>query len=126
MIFNGSVPLEDRSDAGRETNQFEDNDFSRAKLVDVAFRTGIDLTRQRLPSGPEYTYLADAAPALRRARAASDGWDDSAAKKSAVALLEVMEDQVAAGQRQLLIRADDFPRGSRRAIRALLEAAQQS
>ena len=46
-------------------NEIEDNDFSRAKLIDVAFRTGVDLTKQRLPSGPECTYLDVAASALR-------------------------------------------------------------
>ena len=67
LVFNGSVPLDMQAFTGRKVNQFEDNDFSRAKLVDVGFRTGIDLTRQRLPDSDDYTYLADAASTVRRA-----------------------------------------------------------
>lgn len=44
--------------------------------MDVAFRTGIDLTKQRLPAGDEYVYLEDAESAVRRARIAFNAWDD--------------------------------------------------
>jgi hypothetical protein len=125
-VFNGAVRPEDLGDVKRSTNRFEGNDFSRAKLVDVAFRTGIDLSQQRVPSGPEHTYLEDAASAVRRARVAFNAWDDQDAKKSARGVLAVMEEDVAAGQRQLLIRADDYRPASRPAIRALLAAAQES
>lgn len=124
VVFNGSVPSDKQEVAGRQTNQFEGNDFSRAKLVDVGFRTGIDLTRQRLPAGDEYTFLGDAATAVRRARTAYNAWDDPEWKKRARGVLAVMEEDVAAGQGQLLIRADDYPRESRPVIRTLLVAAQ--
>lgn len=123
-VFNGTVPAEMRGEAGRSANQFEGNDFSRAKLADVSFRTGVDLSRQFLPSGPEYTYLRDAGLAVRRARQAFNAWDDAEAKKRAMGVLRVMEEDVAAGQGQLLIRLNDYPRGSRPAIQFLLEAAQ--
>ena len=126
VVFNGTVPPERREVARRSANQFAGNDFSRAKLVDVSFRAGIDLSRQHLPSGPEYTYLEEAGLAVRRAREAFDAWDDPAAKKRAMGVLRVMEEDVAAGQSQFLIRVDDFPRGSRPAIRALIDAAQRS
>ncbi|HEX3828278.1 MAG TPA: hypothetical protein VHV82_13510 [Sporichthyaceae bacterium] len=51
VLFNGTVPPEKQDTARRAANRFEDNDFSRADLLDVGFRTGIDLTRQRLPVG---------------------------------------------------------------------------
>jgi hypothetical protein len=35
-------------------------------LIDVSFRTGIDLSQQRLPSGPDYLYLPNAAETMRR------------------------------------------------------------
>lgn len=121
-VFNGCVPSEKRGVAGRAKNQFEGNDFSRAKLLDVAFRTGIDLSKQRLPSGPEYTYLADAPSAVRRARIAFNALTDPDVKKRVRGVLAVMEEDVAAGQDQLLIRIDDFPRASRSAIQELLHA----
>ncbi len=126
VVFNGSVPSDQQEVAGRRANQFEGNDFSRAKLVDVGFRTGIDLTKQRLPAGEEYTYLGEAATAVRRARAAFNAWDDPEWKKHARGVLAVMEEDAAAGQGQLLIRLDDYPRASRPAIRTLLAAAAQA
>jgi hypothetical protein len=122
-VFNGTAPSDDRDVPGRSArNEIEGNDFSRAKLIDVAFRTGVDLTKQRLPSGPEYTYLEDAASVLRRARSAFTSWDDPRMKKEAGSLLKVLEDTVAAGQSQLLVRVNDFPRVARPAIQALLDA----
>lgn len=123
VVFNGEVPPDKREVVGRRYNRFEGNDFSRARLTDVGFRTGIDLTKQQLPTGAEYTLLTDAPAAVRRARAAFNAWSDPEAKKRARGVLAVMEEDVAAGQRQLLIRVDDYPRASRPAIRSLLDAA---
>ena len=53
---------------GRTSNEFRGNDFSGMDLIDVGFRTGIDLSLQRLPTGAQYVYLADAERALQRAR----------------------------------------------------------
>jgi len=53
VVFNGTVPKDQRKDAGRERNRFEGNDFSGAVLIDVDFRTGIDLHRQKFPPGFE-------------------------------------------------------------------------
>jgi uncharacterized protein YjbI with pentapeptide repeats len=50
-FFNGAVPRDIAPHLGRTTNAFEGNDFSGATLVDVGFRTGIDLSRQKLPIG---------------------------------------------------------------------------
>jgi len=122
-VFNGSVPPDKREVAGRQINRFEGNDFARVTLIDVGFRTGVDLTRQRLPEGDEYTYLPNAADAVRRAGIAYNAWDDSEAKRQARGVLVVMEEDVAGGQRQLLVRANDYPRASRPAIKLLLSAA---
>jgi len=122
-VFNGCVPPEKRSVAGRAVNQFEGNDFSRARLLDVAFRTGIDLSKQRLPPGPEYIYLADAPSAVRRARVVFNALDDPEVKKRVRGVLAVMEEDVAAGQDQLLIHVDDYPRASRSSIQQVLRAA---
>ena len=124
VIFNGTVPKNDQQVIKRQKNEFVGNDFSRAKLVDVGFRTGIDLTKQRLPESSEYVYLDDAASAVQRAHAALKSWGDSEALKRAVSVLGVMEQDVAAGQIQLFMRADDYPRSSRPAIRTMLNAAR--
>jgi uncharacterized protein YjbI with pentapeptide repeats len=50
-FFNGTVSAEVQLALGRSRNDFHGNDFSGAEFVDVAFRTGIDLGRQRLPAG---------------------------------------------------------------------------
>lgn len=75
-VFNGTVPHDTRAMLGREHNEFGGNDFAAMDLLDVAFRTGIDLSKQRLPSGPEYLYLPAAADAIQRARAEVLGWHD--------------------------------------------------
>lgn len=122
-VFNGAVPSEKREVAGRSTNQFEGNDFSRAKLLDIAFRTGIDLSKQRLPGSPEYTYLADSPSAVRRARIAFNALDDPEDKNLVRGVLASMERDVATGQSQLLVRVNDYPRASRPSIQWLLRTA---
>ena len=60
-IFNGAVPEDERAIIGRACNEFYGNDFSALDLRDVTFRTGIDLTKQILPSGKDYLFLPYAA-----------------------------------------------------------------
>jgi hypothetical protein len=107
-FFNGTVPEDDRATVGRERNEFHGNDFSAMTLIDVDFRSGIDLTQQRLPSGPDYLYVADAAEAVQRARASVIGWDNLDLRQSAMTPVKILEEDVAAGQRQLFLRPADF------------------
>jgi hypothetical protein len=107
-FFNGTVPEEHRALLGRSRNEFRGNDFSAMDLVAVAFRTGIDLAQQRLPSGPEYLYLPDAARAIRQARIQVTGWDNRELRDPALGLLKSLEDELAGGQRQLLLRPKDY------------------
>ena len=67
-FFNGTVREELVEALRRTSNEFRGNDFSEMELIGVDFRTGIDLSLQRLPTGEQYVYLADAEPALERAR----------------------------------------------------------
>jgi hypothetical protein len=92
-FFNGTVPEESRSVVGRERNEFRGNDFSQMELIDVDFRTGIDLFQQRLPSGPEYLYLPDAAEAVQRARAELVHWEDLDLRQQAMPLITILEEQ---------------------------------
>lgn len=113
-IFNGTPQEEDFAWLGRRTNAFHGNDFSGADLRDVAFRTGIDLSLQKQPAGPEYLYIPDAATALRRTRQALADWKpESEHQRLALVMVTVQDDAVYNGQRQLLLRREyssRFPR----------------
>jgi hypothetical protein len=119
-IFNGTVPAQQRAMAGRASNEFQGNDFSGLELIGVTFRTGIDLTLQRLPSGQAYLYVADAAASVQRARAAVVRWDDLDLRQEALGFIGILDNEVSGGQRQLLLRKDDY-RLSRNGIDALFE-----
>lgn len=104
-IFNGTVPEEDRAWVRREKNEFRRNDFSGCDFVDVTFRTGIDLEQQRLPNGPDYLYVPDAAAAIARARRGLADWmPGTELQRRALVLVNVYADAVNNGQQQLLIR----------------------
>jgi hypothetical protein len=107
-FFNGTVPEDKRASAGRERNEFRGNDLSAMALIDVAFRSGIDLTQQKLPSGPDYIYVPDANEAVQRARASVVGWEDLGVRQPAMTLINLLEQDVAAGQRQLFLRPADY------------------
>jgi hypothetical protein len=106
-IFNGTLREDERAIIGRERNEFHGNDFSAMKLIDVAFRTGIDLTQQKLPTGLDYVYIEDAAEAVQRARASVIHWDELGRRRLALVEVKILEEQVAAGQQQLFLRPAD-------------------
>jgi len=107
-IFNGRVKEDMQAMAGRLYNEFYGNDFSEMELVDVTFRTGIDLTKQILPSGKNYLYLPDAITAVNRAKAQLIGWDDPQNRRIAMAFIKALEYTLAGGQHQMLLRASDY------------------
>jgi hypothetical protein len=107
-IFNGSVPEDKRALLGRDRNEFHGNDFSKMELIDVGFRTGIDLSRQRLPLGPAYLYLKDAAAVAERVLPIVSGWHDLELRRPGLALLNGIVDDVKGGQRQVLLRQDNY------------------
>jgi hypothetical protein len=79
-----------------------------AKLViDVGFRTGIDLTKQVLPSGDDYLYLPQAGSAVARAKSRITSWNDEEMRRAALAIIQGLEYDLSGGQRQLLLRASD-------------------
>jgi uncharacterized protein YjbI with pentapeptide repeats len=110
--FNGTVLNEEMQKAlGRNRNEISGNDFAGVKLIDVAFRTGVDLTRQRLPSSPEYVFLPDARDALNRATTRVRQWPDGEERVGAVSMLKTLSSELEHGQRQLLLREGDvFPK----------------
>lgn len=111
-IFNGTVPEDKRGIIGRASNEFHGNDFSAMNLIDVAFRTGIDLTKQVLPSGGDYLYLPQAAAAVARAKSQVVSWDDQEMRRAATTIIQGFEYELSGGQRQLLLQLSDFYRVS--------------
>ena len=112
-FFNGTVREELVEALGRTSNEFRGNDFSGMDLLDVGFRTGIDLSLQRLPTGEQYVYLPDAEPALQRAREqviASGRVRLRGAHGEVVPVIDVTLETVRGGQRQLLLRKDTYSR----------------
>ncbi|RLK22579.1 hypothetical protein DER29_0414 [Micromonospora sp. M71_S20] len=98
-----------RALALRESNEFHGNDFSEADLIGVAFRYGVDLSRQRLPTASDYLYLPDAETALHRALSllADQPADDLHARVER-SLRRMLDREVGNGQRQLLFREADY------------------
>jgi len=58
----------------KRVNEFRGNNFSDCALVDMDFRTGIDLRLQVLPQGPDYFYIEDGKSAIKRAMKAHKTW----------------------------------------------------
>lgn len=108
-IFNGTPRPEQKLSLGRKHNEFHGNDFVEMELNDVSFRTGIDLAKQRLPSGSDYLYLPDAALTLKKARVELENWQTrEESQKAALSMLKTAEDQVEGGQKQLLLKAKNY------------------
>ena len=97
----------------RERNEFHDNDFSHAQMTEPDFRGGIDLTRQRLPSGPEYFYVADAASTIARLRSGIEKWNSSPeVRRAALIIADTLTRTVKEGQHQLFLRPEGYYRMS--------------
>ncbi len=60
----------------------------------MSLQTGID---PGLPDGPGYVYLAGAATALRRARAAVVWWGDLGLRQEALGFIGILEDEEVSG-----------------------------
>jgi hypothetical protein len=115
-FFNGTVPEDKRSNAGRERNEFRGNDLSAMTLIDVAFRTGIDLTQQKPPAGTDYIYVPNAHETVQRAHASVIGWDDLGLRQPAMKLVDLLAQDIAAGQRQLFLRPADYTKLGKDAV----------
>jgi uncharacterized protein YjbI with pentapeptide repeats len=119
VVFNGAVRSEDQPYVGRTVNRYEGNDFSRAELVGVSFRSGIDLDLQKLPTGDGYFTLDRAGlESLRPLVSRFHGSDASEAEF----FLSLREEYMDEGQEKILVRVDDYPRSRRHVIRALRDA----
>jgi uncharacterized protein YjbI with pentapeptide repeats len=103
-VFHGSYHSAVPADAERERNEFTGNDFSTADLIDVSFRGGIDLTKQVLPTGNDYVYIADTRRAAVIAQQIAGLDPESADAKQARSIQKLLELHYSSGQRQSLLR----------------------
>lgn len=85
-----------------ETNDIRGNDFSEARLVDVSFRHGVDLTLQKLPSGPDYFYFEDSVATLKRAFSIVESWPNELQRRGR-SILGIFLSEAEDGQEQLLL-----------------------
>ena len=101
--FIASLNEVDQAELGRSRNEYLRNDFSAAKLAWVSFQGGIDLLDQRLPSEEGYVLLTEPEPVLRKVLEQIDTWQESEDREEVRAHLEVKLEDLARGQRQLLL-----------------------
>lgn len=85
----------------RYRNEFQGNDFSRAKLVDVGFAGGIDLLAQRLPHDPAHVFLDRWPERVAHARAEILRWTELDERRDALEMLEFFSTGAFAEQEQL-------------------------
>ncbi|MDQ0238924.1 hypothetical protein [Arthrobacter bambusae] len=86
---------------GDRTNTIDGNDFSGVDFGDTDFRSGVDLRKQILPTGPDYMIIPDAAQVLARAYENAATLDDLESRSSLIRMIERRQEAVSNGQRDL-------------------------
>jgi uncharacterized protein YjbI with pentapeptide repeats len=127
-VFSGSIrqaifhgcPLHE--DVGRTRNEFVRNDFAGAFLHDVAFRAGVDLSDQDLPTGANYLLCSDGKNAVARARARIGEHRGAPDYGHAESLIQVLERDLRNGQGQLFLCLSSLERKGGPATDAILQA----
>lgn len=109
MIFWGRPDADDVDTLGRTRNRFEGNDFSRATLSDVSFRAGIDLTKQVLPTGPDY-FIITSPTQMRSLLIAVEQWPEVDERRDIRSTLEIYQGTFDTGQEQILNHPKTFRR----------------
>jgi len=105
----------------RAQNEFRGNDFSGAKLLDVGFRTGIDLRLQRLPKGDDYIYVEEGKkfvqnlPSLELTEKYGNLFG---------AIEKILRDKVTQGQQQIFLSIKGFPARDRGLLTELKHIAE--
>jgi len=74
---------------------------------------GIDLDAQRWPEGPAYLRLDGLGERVRRVRAEVVRWTDLEARRDALIMLEVLQEEVDQDQEDLFMRRADLGRSYR-------------
>lgn len=121
VVFNGAVPAANRAELGRASNAFEGNDFSRASLKDVAFRTGIDLRKQKFSLNDVGAWIVNADD-VARLRSEVDHSPAGETRRAAELVLNGMEEDLRGGQEELFIQIMSYPRRLREVVHCLLKS----
>ncbi|QWW19096.1 pentapeptide repeat-containing protein [Schaalia sp. 19OD2882] len=83
-------------------NEIRGNDFSGATLMGVEFRTGVDLSLQKLPVGEQYLQVMDVPASLERGREAAETLEGKD-RFFADSILKWIATEYARGQRQAFV-----------------------
>jgi hypothetical protein len=100
-VFHGKT---DDPALRRTRNEFRDNDVSGAELDNVDFRGGIDLTRQKLPTGEKYLFVGDTCQALSVVRQLQPSLVDAQELKRCQTLAALLDFCCSTGQTTQLFR----------------------
>jgi uncharacterized protein YjbI with pentapeptide repeats len=106
-VFDG-VPLKRLAEQrGKAENTLTGNDFSGCELIGVDFNAGVDLDRQKLPTGPAYLWIAELGPAVTALSAAAADWGtaDPSGARAVVSFLGKAADK---GQASFFARVADY------------------
>jgi hypothetical protein len=103
VVFSADPSGKDE-ELGRSRNEYLDNDFSNVVMADVAFRRGIDLSSQRLPVGPDYLLINDAAEVVRSVWKEVKTWPEKAYREEAKIILEVLYSETKKGQVDIFVQ----------------------
>ena len=107
-VFERSIRESDRRFTNRLVNEISGNDFRALEFRDIAFRSGVDLEDQLLPTTASYCYVPNAVSALFRTRTEIDAWKDDDLRREALSLVELLEMELRNGQQQLFLRRDSL------------------
>lgn len=108
--FRGRQPNDWRGFVRGAANEIRGNDFSQCQMVQVYFIDGVDLSLQRLPTGPDDFYLPDASAATAAIRNEMDTWP-AEDRTIGERFLQTIDRATAGGQVQIFGRVADYTRG---------------
>ncbi len=93
----------------KERSVIQDNDFSEVDFVHFNFKRGVDLTRQRLPTGSNYVLVLNGMQALEKVKQ-SLLLDDATIdiRTSVMSFLEILSSEAKKGQENIFLREEDF------------------
>ena len=126
VIINGTVPPEDAIDLGRTRNEIRGNDFTRTKLSDVGFRTGVDLTLQKFADNGPHLIIWHAEEAVSTARKQINRWSNLEERQSVMSTLGILETMVAEGQKQLFLDLANIGKARRPVVAKLYTLLQEA